>query len=322
MRVLIPEHIAAEREKGRNGGELTAASLFVDVGGFTTMTATLMQHGKRGAEELSRIINAVFDPLSRAVYNAGGIITTFAGDAFTAIFPERGPEAALRAAGGIRRSVDREHLQRTPFGEFAVEARIGISYGRAQWGVIEAQNSAIYWVGGDAINGAAHAEHRADAGGIAMDEAARASLKLDVPLSPSSVRTESRELKGFSRPVPVYRVAAGGGGYGEAHARNRQDRADQRAGDPPTGRTADSGGDDHPAAAGHNAGAAEPTDDAQTAPHESDTSPLYGREESAAQLNEWIDELRHADQGSLMRITGEAGIGKSQLVRYALSLRR
>ncbi len=43
-------------------------------------------HGKEGAELLADIINRVFDLMINAVYERGGFITGFAGDAFTAVF--------------------------------------------------------------------------------------------------------------------------------------------------------------------------------------------------------------------------------------------
>ncbi|MBN1137589.1 MAG: hypothetical protein JXM73_13460 [Anaerolineae bacterium] len=61
--------------------------MFVDISGFTSLTETLMQHRKDGAEVLSEALAAIFVPLVREVYARGGLIPLFAGDAFTALFP-------------------------------------------------------------------------------------------------------------------------------------------------------------------------------------------------------------------------------------------
>ncbi|MBV7337693.1 hypothetical protein KFU94_57580 [Chloroflexi bacterium TSY] len=72
------------------------------------LTARLMTHGKEGAEVLADIMLKIFDPLINSVYAHGGFVANFAGDAFTAIFPEVNEQSTLRAlAAGeeIRRFV-------------------------------------------------------------------------------------------------------------------------------------------------------------------------------------------------------------------------
>jgi class 3 adenylate cyclase len=46
-----------------------------------------MQSGKSGSEVLLKIINSFFKDIIDEIYSDGGFITTFAGDAFTAVFP-------------------------------------------------------------------------------------------------------------------------------------------------------------------------------------------------------------------------------------------
>ncbi len=59
-----------------------------------------MQHGIKGAEILAGTLRAVIDPMIDTVYVCGGILTGFAGDVFTAVFPvaDTRPEAYRRAA--------------------------------------------------------------------------------------------------------------------------------------------------------------------------------------------------------------------------------
>ncbi len=52
--------------------------------------------GSRGGELIASALRVAFDPLVEAVYAAGGEIMGFAGDAFTAMFPEDGRRATLR----------------------------------------------------------------------------------------------------------------------------------------------------------------------------------------------------------------------------------
>jgi class 3 adenylate cyclase/tetratricopeptide (TPR) repeat protein len=91
---LVPDFITQRNAEGQTSGTIEAAALFVDISGFTSLTTKLMQHGRggrEGAEALVRTLRFHFDPLVAAVHEAGGFITGFAGDAFTALFPFMGP---------------------------------------------------------------------------------------------------------------------------------------------------------------------------------------------------------------------------------------
>ncbi|KKL22362.1 hypothetical protein LCGC14_2436180, partial [marine sediment metagenome] len=95
MNNLIPYFIHEKLQKGESSGSMDATALFLDISGFTRLTESLMQHGKEGAEILSNIINRIFTLPIQTIYSNGGFITTFAGDAFTAIFPGNGYKALI-----------------------------------------------------------------------------------------------------------------------------------------------------------------------------------------------------------------------------------
>ncbi|MCA1549973.1 AAA family ATPase [Bradyrhizobium sp. BRP19] len=76
--------------------ERKAAVLLFDLAGFTTKAE---QVGKRGAEELSDLLNDYFSALTDVVDYHGGDIAAFAGDAILALWDDHNlKEAALRAA--------------------------------------------------------------------------------------------------------------------------------------------------------------------------------------------------------------------------------
>ena len=64
------------------------AALFADVSGFTPLTEALVQElgPRRGADELTRQLNRVFDALIGDVHRYGGSVLAFAGDAITCWF--------------------------------------------------------------------------------------------------------------------------------------------------------------------------------------------------------------------------------------------
>ena len=60
--------------------------MFADLTGFSTMTTALMALGQYGAETLAALMRDLFNPMISCVYENGGMITTFSGDSFTALF--------------------------------------------------------------------------------------------------------------------------------------------------------------------------------------------------------------------------------------------
>ena len=103
MQPLIPPFIQQKLLADDFHGEVVGFTLNVDLSGFTPLTETLMQQGLAGAEQLSVILNDIFEPLVALVYASGGFIPYFAGDAFTAVYPlelDRAHALHLPAASG------------------------------------------------------------------------------------------------------------------------------------------------------------------------------------------------------------------------------
>lgn len=63
----------------------SGAALFADISGFTPMTEALVRHlgPRRGAEELTLLLNRVYDALIADVHRYRGSVISFAGDAIT-----------------------------------------------------------------------------------------------------------------------------------------------------------------------------------------------------------------------------------------------
>ena len=109
MKNLIPYFIQHQFEQQKSHGFFTAYTMFIDLSGFTPMTATFIERGNEGAEELSIILNKVFEPMVSLVYRKNGFIPYFAGDAFTAIFPKnevRHPWEIILTAQELRNLFD------------------------------------------------------------------------------------------------------------------------------------------------------------------------------------------------------------------------
>jgi class 3 adenylate cyclase len=87
VHILVPQTIIAQYQEGNRNGNFQSIGLFVDISGFSKMTNDLMQLGQHGAEILANMMRETFTPLVNSVYTHHGFIATFAGDAFTALFP-------------------------------------------------------------------------------------------------------------------------------------------------------------------------------------------------------------------------------------------
>ncbi|HEX6269368.1 MAG TPA: AAA family ATPase [Anaerolineales bacterium] len=67
--------------------EMHAALLFADISGFTLLTERLAEKGPTGVEALARILNKYFGQLIDIIYDYGGDVVKFAGDAVIAVWP-------------------------------------------------------------------------------------------------------------------------------------------------------------------------------------------------------------------------------------------
>src|SRR3954471_19674713 len=89
----MPEHLAraiaarpAALQIGR-ARRVHAVALFADVSGFTPMSEALARTGRRGAEDLTLILNRYFTRMIALLHDYGGIVCKFGGDAPAGIFP-------------------------------------------------------------------------------------------------------------------------------------------------------------------------------------------------------------------------------------------
>ena len=174
MHQVIPHFILEHYAAGQTRGSFSAVGLFADIYGFSTMTDALMEHGQHGAEVLAEVMRAAFQPLIQAVYEQGGFIATQAGDAFTALFPSDGSDLAaqraLTAAWSMQHSAAAQTSYATPYGEFAVSVKVGLSLGDVSWGVVSSEDErrAAYYFQGAAVDDCAKAEHLAKAGEVIL----------------------------------------------------------------------------------------------------------------------------------------------------------
>ncbi|MAT96045.1 MAG: hypothetical protein CL608_02685 [Anaerolineaceae bacterium] len=193
MHNLVPQFILEQLAQEEQHGTFTAVGLFVDISGFTQLMETLMQHGQHGAEVMASVMLAIFEPLVQFVFEQGGFVSNFAGDAFTAFFPIATAEEtavctqqAITAAWQAQNHLRTNPTSRTLYGDFQMTAKIGLSLGNAGWGIVTNANQerAAFYFHGTAVEQCALAEKQAAPGEIILDAALAAPAGDWVKLSP------------------------------------------------------------------------------------------------------------------------------------------
>lgn len=203
---LIPQWILEHMETGERQGSFSAASVFVDLSGFTAITESLMPHGQAGVETLVNVLDALFAPLIQVIYAHGGFITTFAGDALTAVFPAPIPAEQAIAAGWHIQQVIGDGRQTTPYGDFTFAARVGVAVGEVRWDIVTAENGqrALYYFQGSAIDRCAAAERLAQVGDIVITLDVYRAIQLQItttPLEDHYRLTGAGNLPGIAQPA-------------------------------------------------------------------------------------------------------------------------
>ena len=112
--------------------------LFVDVSGFTPLSENLKSLGIAGAERITEIINGLFSELVSALFEHGGTLLKFGGDALLGLFrAENETELADRALRAIQAALAMQAVMQqdkfatieVPGGTQALQIKCGISSG-------------------------------------------------------------------------------------------------------------------------------------------------------------------------------------------------
>lgn len=92
---------------------VTGTLVSADISGFTRLTEQLSSMGRRGAEELTDLLNSCFDSMIRMCLAEGGDIIKFGGDALLVLFTGEGDAIrACRASHAMRALIAKPVQQR------------------------------------------------------------------------------------------------------------------------------------------------------------------------------------------------------------------
>ncbi len=192
-RTLIPALITHHLANGQLTGTFSAAGLYLDLSGFTSLTESLIEYGTDGVETLTMTVEALFAPLIESTFDHGGFIAGFAGDAFSALFPQRPDEdssaaafRALAAAEAMQASMNEQGEQHLAQGDYSLKAKIGLGLGEVEWAISTSDDDtrAVYLFKGPAISESALAENESRPGDIVASRSFFQAISPDVAVLP------------------------------------------------------------------------------------------------------------------------------------------
>ncbi|MFQ5577577.1 MAG: adenylate/guanylate cyclase domain-containing protein, partial [Anaerolineae bacterium] len=227
MNVFVPPAVARaavrnpHHQPGGTWRRFHAATLFADISGFTPLAEALATRGGRGAEELTAILNRVFEALITTAESHGGQVIKFGGDALSLIWPCE-PEymadsawRAIQAAFAMQASMARFATVSAGEGRFEVRMKIGISVGE----VLEVHAGGVfgrweYVLAGSPMAHMCSAENHAEAGQIVVDWPVWDLVKgLDAAQTPPSELAHKKDyLLGHEVAAGFYRITQLHGG--------------------------------------------------------------------------------------------------------------
>lgn len=175
------------------------AVLFVDLRGFTRFVSSAEP------EDVGLVLEDFYRVCIDVAQECGATIGDIAGDGVMAYFNDPVPcdrpaEQALTAATQIRRGLVDRQYEWERLG-FELGHGIGIAYGYATIGMLDAVGFSRYGPVGTVVNLAARLCSEAASGQIIVDQRTQATLT-DVDLEP----LELVDVKGFGSPVRAFRV--------------------------------------------------------------------------------------------------------------------
>jgi adenylate cyclase len=178
----------------------SGTALFADISGFTPLTESLvLEYGpQRGAEEITRHLNLVFDSLIAELDRYGGSVITFAGDAMTCWFDGDTGLSAAAAALGMQRCMQNFSSILLPSGKIvSLAMKVAVSTGVVQRFMVgDPQIQIIDVIAGNILDELADGEHVASKGDILLGPSTVASLGDQVSISDWRTNHENGLLYG------------------------------------------------------------------------------------------------------------------------------
>lgn len=143
------------------GKETSLAIMFTDIRQFTARSESMLPY------DVIYLLNAYFDRVGKVIVRHGGVINTYMGDGFMALFgadnaltatPEQMAQQAVQAALDILTEVDNLNRHLEVLRGNPLRVGIGLHFGQVVLGKIGAKQNQVVTAIGDAVNFASRIE--------------------------------------------------------------------------------------------------------------------------------------------------------------------
>jgi class 3 adenylate cyclase len=200
LNLVADREVAEQLISGRIelGGEVRPVSvMFCDIRGFTALTQNM------NPADVVLLLNEHMTALTKIVYEHGGVVDKFMGDAIMAVFgapKSRGDDALNAARAALKMIEAREQLNEnaTP----RIHVGIGIASGPVLAGNMGSENRLNYTVTGERVNLASRLCSQAGRSEVVIDQTTREQLGERIEAEP----LPELRLKGFNDAVLAYRL--------------------------------------------------------------------------------------------------------------------
>ena len=179
-------YIAGDRRRALGTGatmpdRVSGAALFADISGFTPLTEALVAENgaQRGAEELTRTLDIIFDAVLGQLHRFGGSVIYFSGDAVTCWLDGDDGLAAVSCGLAMQRALAEVGTIQTPGGRVVeLGMKVAVAAGRARRFVVgDPDVQLIDVLAGALVDRVAEAEHHTERGEVVVDAATAAALE-------------------------------------------------------------------------------------------------------------------------------------------------
>ena len=188
----------AGRQRLQLGGERSEVTILSsDIRGFTRLAAEM------DVGDVVDLLNDYFSVLVDAIFEHGGTVDKFVGDAILAVFgsPEPDPDQhdkAVRAAVAMQAAMRKANAERQAARQVTCDIGIGLHCGEVLHGFIGSPDRMEFTVIGEAVNLATRYCDAAAAGAILMSPAMHERVWKIVHADPATIKTKHGEdLRGF-----------------------------------------------------------------------------------------------------------------------------
>ena len=198
----IAQVIAQQQDAGRLPSEKRPVVVFFsDIRGFTPMSETM------SPDEIARLLTEYFTEMVDKVFEYGGTLDKFMGDAIMALWGapivhEDDADRAVQCAISQLEELEKLNAKWKQEGRTEVQIGIAINFGEVFAGNIGSDRRLEYTVIGDAVNTAYRLCGKAGPNEILISEPFYQQLKK----KPAVEALEPIQVKGKAKKIPVYRV--------------------------------------------------------------------------------------------------------------------